>query len=439
MRRLALSAVLLLSASAARAGGAGPDAPPGAGNTAAPAETPENLRKGDAPLLMRLFLHPTTNGVFVVVPVVDDDPNSGVTSGVMPVWVRSGRDGRIEQIHAPSLTYNQYFGPAARYEFFDLSRTDRTIQFRASSAQKYDREAVFEYDTSRFLDRDMSANARFEYSRDGSARFFGIGPNAPESGESNYTLDTLNERLTWGMPLREGSPVSLRLQEQVQANEVLPGAITAPEDLVNKYPELGRELRPRKRDAYLRARLAYDTRDSDLTTTRGVYAFLSVDGSEDGLIGQYDYARYAAGARYFRPHGGEDDGEPRFVTAARVRLEQLSGTAPIWALPQLGGKYVFRGYGEGRYMDDGMAVAALEERCRVYARKISGITASFWVDPFVEAGTVFHRPEDARSKYVHPDAGVALRAVGRPQVVGSADFAYGQEGMKVFLDINYSF
>lgn len=29
--------------------------------------------------------------------------------------------------------------------------------------------------------------------------------------------------------------------------------------------------------------------------------------------------------------------------------------------------------------------------------------------------------------------------VGRPQVAGSADFGYGQEGLKVFLDINYTF
>lgn len=433
-------AVLALSLSPALATDVVPDAAPGASHAAArggvPAAAPD---EGRSPLMVRLMLHPTTNGVFVTVPVVDSDPNSGVTFGLMPVWVRAGKDGTIREIHAPSLTYNPYFGFAAKYEYYDFTKEHRTQQFRASSAEKYNRGVVYEYDTTRFLDRDMRANARAEYSRDGSARFFGFGPNAPRSGESNYTLDTLNERLTWGMPVREGSPFSVDLQQQVQANEVRPGAITAPDDLINKYPDIGRDLHPRRRDAFFRVTLTYDTRDSDVTTSSGTYAFVFADGSYDGIIGQYDYNRYGAGAREFWPTFDGGDAEPRFITAARARFEDLRGSAPFWTQPQLGGKYIFRGYGEGRFIDDGLAVAGLEERCRVYARKISGITASFWVDPFVEAGTVFRSPELMQSKYVHPDAGVALRAVGRPQVVGSADFAYGQEGLKIFLDINYSF
>jgi hypothetical protein len=440
MRALIALVALWAAVSPVFATDAVPDATPGAGHGAALPEVPARAEvEGKPPLLMRLMLRPAKDGVFVAVPVVDSDPNSGVTYGVMPVWVQTGQDGRIRRIHAPSLTYNRYFGFAAKYELIDFSKEHRVQQFRASSAEKYNREVVYEYDTSRFLDRDMRANARAEYSRDGSARFFGFGPNSPQSGESNYTLDTMNERLTWGMPVREGSPINVSLQQQVQANKVRPGAITEPDDLVNKYPELGRDLSPRRRDAFFRAALTYDTRDSDVTTSSGTYVSVYAEAAVDGIVGQYDYQRFGFGARKFWPIFGQDRTEPAFVTATRVRLEDLRGNAPFWAQPQLGGKYIFRGYGEGRFVDDGLALAAVEERCRVYARTISGITASFWVDPFVEVGTVFHSPELMQAKYLHPDAGIALRAVGRSQVVGSADFAYGQEGLKVFLDINYSF
>jgi hypothetical protein len=433
-------AALAISFSPVFASDVVPDAAPGAAHGASRLDVPAPVpHEEKSPLLMRLMLHPTKNGVFVTVPVVDSDPNSGVTFGMMPVWVRAGSDGTIREIHAPSVTYNPYFGFAAKYEYYDFTKEHRTQQFRASSAEKYNRGVEYEYDTSRFLDRDMRANARAEYSRDGSARFFGFGPNTPQSAESNYTLDTLNERLSWGMPIREGSPFSFGLQQQVQANEVRPGAITAPEDLQNKYPAVGRDLHPRRRDAFFRVSLTYDTRDSDVTTSSGAYAFAFFDSSNDGVIGQFDYNRYGAGARKFWPTFDKDDSEPKFITAVRARFEDLRGNAPFWAQPQLGGKYIFRGYGEGRFVDDGLVVSGLEERCRVYARKISGITASFWVDPFVEVGTVFRSPELMQSKYLHPDAGIALRAVGRPQVVGSADFAYGQEGLKIFLDINYSF
>ena len=33
----------------------------------------------------------------------------------------------------------------------------------------------------------------------------------------------------------------------------------------------------------------------------------------------------------------------------------------------------------------------------------------------------------------------ALRAVAKPQVVGSIDFGIGREGLAAFMDINYSF
>jgi len=53
-------------------------------------------------------------------------------------------------------------------------------------------------------------------------------------------------------------------------------------------------------------------------------------------------------------------------------------------------------------------------------------------------GTVFDSPEDSQSKYLHPVVGTAFRAIAPPQVVGSIDLGFGQEGAAIFMDVNYS-
>jgi len=63
----------------------------------------------------------------------------------------------------------------------------------------------------------------------------------------------------------------------------------------------------------------------------------------------------------------------------------------------------------------------------------------FELAPFAGAGTVFDRAADAEARHVRPVFGGAVRAVARPQVVGSVDVGVGREGVAVFMDINYSF
>ena len=176
-----------------------------------------------------------------------------------------------------------------------------------------------------------------------------------------------------------------------------------------------------------------------MTASRGAYGLAFIQGSNQALLSEFNYYRYGLDLRGFLPVYLQAEPEPEFITATRFYFDQLNGNAPFWALPRLGGKYTLRSYGEGRFLDHGMTLLSLEERCRVYQRKVAGTTASFWIDPFLGLGTVFPRPELMQEKHMHPAAGVAFRGIARPQVVGSLDFGFGQEGLKIFLDINYSF
>ena len=157
------------------------------------------------------------------------------------------------------------------------------------------------------------------------------------------------------------------------------------------------------------------------------------------MLSAYNYTRYGATFKTFLPADSAGGSEPRFITAFDAQFENINGSAPFWLMPQLGGKYSLRSYGEGRFVDHSMIVFGAEERCRVYSKMISGIPASFWVDPFVGVGTVSREPDVMRGKYMRPAAGVAFRVVSRPQIVESLDLGYGQEGLATFFDFNYSF
>jgi len=47
---------------------------------------------------------------FIPVPEIGQDPDSGPTIGVLPVWLMTDDEHRIRQIIAPDVAYNPNFG-----------------------------------------------------------------------------------------------------------------------------------------------------------------------------------------------------------------------------------------------------------------------------------------------------------------------------------------
>jgi outer membrane protein assembly factor BamA len=184
-----------------------------------------------------------------------------------------------------------------------------------------------------------------------------------------------------------------------------------------------------------RLSINYDTRDSQVTTTKGAF-FQAYSGySVKGLASVYNYDRYGLEGRYYYPWKSN----PNNVLAFQIQGQQLLGSAPFWLLPELGGKYSLRAYGYGRYIDNGMFSANVEQRFDIYQAKVAGVETEIEIAPFTGVGSVFPDPADVQYKYLRPVVGTAIRAIVRPQVVGSLDFGVGQEGLAAFMDINYAF
>lgn len=377
----------------------------------------------------------TSQGVRVLVPVVDADPVRGVTAGLMPVWVGLSSSG-LRSLYAPALTYNDAVGGALSLDYYRFTSTAAVFEAFASIAQRSEREVYLSYQSDASADLGLSWDAEAQHLRDANRRFYGVGPAAPLSGETDYTLATWNTSGGVNLPFTRESPWAVRLSPHVRAVRLLSGPRRGLPDIESKHPGAANG-RHRLVDAGLRAALVYDSRDSKMTPSSGAYAAAYAEGARDGFVSDMTYQRYGFDAKAFKPLGGGSD--PRFVLAGDAVVERLYGDVPFWSLPSLGGKYSHRGYGAGRFVDHAMACVQAELRTRLFAFDASGRPVSFWVDPFAGAGFVAPEFVYAHGKRIKPFVGTALRAVVRPQVVGSADFAVAAEGLKVFLDLNYAF
>lgn len=431
--RALVAALLLLAAPRAFAlDPEGGDMTPARTKVPTPAEQGE--MKDETPPFLHWMLAPLKRGMFVRLPIVDTDPNRGVTYGVMPIIVLQGkRDDRIEQIHAPSVTYNKEFRVSPTYRYYYYPKEDAAFMARVSRA-KYEHEEMFQYEDHGIAGTPYDVFARVQENADAGQRFFGFGPDSPKADETNYKQQYWSYKWGVGTPLAKESPWRVHLSQRYEASRITNGPIHNLHDFSDVFP--GQYAERAQEINETRVNLDYDTRDHAVTTTRGAYANAYAETAVRGFLSQYDYQRYGFDGRWYKP----SEKGPDRAFAVQLAYEQLVGqTTPFWILPSLGGKYSLRAYGDGRYVDRGVAAVNAEERFKVFEARTAGVTTELQVAPFVGVGQAFDNPGRAAAKYLRPVAGTAFRAVAKPQVVGSVDVGVGREGVAVFTDINYSF
>jgi len=411
--------------------------PETSGELMPPRQLPPEVKastESETPPYLRWMLEPTKNGMFVRLPIVDTDPNRGTTYGVMPILViEDPKTDRITQIHAPSLTYNEDFKFTPTYRYYYYPADDASYAFRASWS-KYEREVFSEYAARSAFGTPYDLFLRFQYNVDASQRFYGDGVDTPKSDQTNYKQEYWHYKWGVGTPIADGSHWRVHLGGRYESSRILDGPLPHlpgfdtlfAADLAQRYQQTNET----------RATLDYDTRDTIATTTRGFFFQTYAEAAVEGFLSEYNYERYGLDTRWFHPW----DSDPSKVFAAQYQYEQILGaTPPFWLLPTLGGKYSLRAYGDGRFVDRGMTSFNVEQRFTLLEEKMAGVTTEFQFAPFAGVGTVFDSPRVAQAEYLRPVVGAAVRAVAKPQVVGSVDVGYGQEGVAIFMDINYSF
>lgn len=438
MRTRALLAVLLLAAAGAAFADNGDIAndmvpprttiPPGVEHAAKAKE------QDGTPPFLRWMLAPLDHGMFVRLPIIDTDPNRGITFGVMPIIVLEGKkDNRIEQIHAPSLTYNRNFGLSPTYRYYYYPQDDASFMARASRA-KFEHEVMLQYEDHSVAGTPYDVFLRVHQAADSGQRFYGVGPDSSKDLEANYKQEFWLYKWAVGTPIAKDSPWRVHLGQRYQTSRITNGPIPNLRNFQSTFPTA--YALDNQETSESRVNLDFDTRDHAVTTTRGAYFNAFAEKAIHGFLSQFDYERYGLDGRWFKPWPSDESK----VFAVQVQYEQLMGPRPaFWMLPALGGKYSLRAYGDGRYTDRGVATINAEQRFKVYEARTAGVTTELQVAPFVGMGQAFDNPGAATARFTRPVVGTAFRAVARPQVVGSVDVGVGREGVSVFTDINYSF
>jgi hypothetical protein len=376
---------------------------------------------------------------FLPIPEIAQDPDSGTTVGILPVWLITDEEQRIRRIIAPDVLYNPNFGAGFHGRIFDYPSEDRQWSLEGGLKQRVEREFDAEYTLGRLRSSRWSFNGSLIYDVNGSPRFFGVGNDTPQRNETNFTnrQGLIQAQIGYNF----SHAWQLLYTARFRVVDILPGTLDKIASIEERFPNvpgLGTNY-----EQLSRLSIIYDTRDN-LTAPRRGMAWVAYGGvaAHRGLLNNSLYSEAGIDGRVFWPINAQT------ILASHVSLRYLpsySRRLPFWALSSIGGGEAvvggvqpLRGYGEGRFYDRNAFSATAELRRTVFEfDAISHVEVE--VAPFVDVGDVFHHASSFPIKALHKVAGVGFRAIARPSVVGYVDVGYGSDGAAVFTGINYPF
>ena len=374
---------------------------------------------------------------FIPVPEIAQDPNGGLTLGLIPTWVTTDANHNVSKIIAPDIIYNPNFGVGVHGRIYSYLSGDEQYSVVAGIKERVEREFDAEYQLGRLREGRWSINFSLVYDRDGTTRFYGIGNQTRSRDQTNYTDQQefgqvqigLNFNHTW----------QLLYTMRLQSVDVLPGTLDDVPSIDTRFPQ----LLGTNKEFLNRLSLVYDTRDDLTVPTRGMQWVLYVGASaKNGLVNDSSYSEAGIDGRGVWPVA------PDTVLAAHMSLRYLPtvNDIPFWALSSLGGgqsviggEQPLRGFGAGRFYDRDSFSATVELRRKVFSFDAVTTVLDIEVAPFADFGRVFSSTSTDPADHVHKVIGVGFRGIARPYVVGYVDVGYGTEGAAVFTGLNYPF
>jgi hypothetical protein len=376
---------------------------------------------------------------FLPIPLIGVDPDSGTTLGLLPVRLVTDDNHDIRRIIAPDILYNPFFGYGGHARVYDYPSEDTQWSVVAGINERVQRQFDAEYQTGRLREQRWSINGSLVYSHDGTPRFFGIGNRSPGIAETDYTQQQELMQIQVGLNLSHAW--QLLYTGRVQVVDVLPGTLEGIASLESRFGHiLGVGT---NKQVLNRVSIGYDTRDNLTAPSHGMewVAYLGA-AARNGILNDSMYSEVGIDGRDFWLM------LPNTILATHVSLRYLptAHQVPFWALSSLGGDQSaiggdqpLRGYGPGRYYDRDSFSASAEVRQRIATINAVSSHVELELTPFVDIGRVFSQTGTFPLSQLHSVAGIGVRGLARPFVVGYVDFGYGSEGLAVFTGINYPF
>jgi hypothetical protein len=361
----------------------------------------------------------------VHLPVIASNPNSGMTYGVLPVWLARNSNHEITQIFAPMLTYNRTYGAAFSGSYYYYPSKDEKLRAVLEKSERSNQRAALQYDNRAMFDGRATLLIDTNFEADGGAQYYGVGPTTTVGDEASERL--MEQLLRAELGIKFWGSFCAAAGWKLRRTAVQAGPFSAPKPLDPSLLTSTTYSLPR-------LTLSRDTRNLAFTPSRGSLTEIFAEYSGTALGSSAEYEHYGGQWRYYRQTA------PSLVTVLHVQTEWSGGgDVPFTALSALGGSRSLRGYPEGRFQDRGSAFANIEERWRVHSIDMLHSLTELQIAPFLDAGTVYRSPEQAQARYLKTVVGLAFRVVVKPSIVGKVEVGVGREGPAVFVGIDYPF
>lgn len=198
---------------------------------------------------------------------------------------------------------------------------------------------------------------------------------------------------------------------------------------------------------YLRAGIAYDTRDYEPDPDRGWLIEYNINKAERTIGSDFNYVRqFAQIKNFYQPFPKLFE---EFVIAQRVALTKVEGNVPFFEyrylfsidgpFGALGGQNTLRGYRQERFFGPVIGFYNIEFRFRVGS-------FSFWdqffqvsIVPFYDVGRVWDKLRQLNALDYKHSRGLGLRLVWDQATVILIDYAYSKEDQLFYVDIGHTF
>ena len=365
----------------------------------------------------------------VPLPVWATDPNEGSTWGAMPVFVHvCPSDARTHWIFAPSLTWNSIIHYTGTLRFYDYPDPETTLSVIASASTETNYNLLVTWQRLPAAQGAWTDEATLRVQRSIFERFYGLGPDAPAMAEASFT--GARAFLTGRRGRNLLGPVNIGASAGIEHDGVedrgVPGLPLAPD----RFPDV-----PGMRGssvAWQGLDVRYDDREGGDYAEQGIR--IEASGAVvDGLQRSPSFLRFGAQARGVWPELSWLSGAAHGAWTAVT-----DGEAPFYQQSTLGGSYLMRGFGTGRFVARQAWTVETEQRIRLLRTRVAGVVADWRADPFVAVGQVFDDFANALSR-PQVAVGVGMRAFVHPNIVGRIDVAAAGEGLKVYVEIGYPY
>ena len=404
-----------------------------------PLEKKEEPQKPETNFAEKFFskvVIPLRRGPLILLPVVDSSKDLGPNYGLMPIWaLRDDKRKAIASVLAPSVNYNQYLHTTLTYRHYFFPDDMQLWVARLSYSQIVQREVFLRYNNPEFMGTPWRVNMEFRHWVNGKASFYGLGNSTSINDQATFALNMTGEEFTVSAPLPHHFYVDFT--HAFYQYKTADGPVPSVPQLSQKYPDIFDKTSDAKNFTTHKLALFYDNTDHPVIPRMGTYAGISALVSRNGFGSDYSYYLYSAEVKHYFNYKGNS----KYITAVHAKIEDLRGqdTIPFYMMPTLGESTGLRAVGDGRYVGGGKLVFNIEQRITPWRVSVMNFFSEFEITPFIDAGQVFGTPGDIQEKQFLFGYGGALRIVIRPQVVATADFAYGKEGPNIIIHVGYPF